>query len=191
MVEDMNGKNFIIGGVSRSGKSILSNRLSAGLGMSHIPGDALVSTLANVFPQCGITHFGPSFQGMCEKLMPFVLELAKQLEFENVLFVLDCYHILPESVAKEPIREHCEVAFLGYPTADPEQKLQDIRQHAHAPDWTLDIPDAEMRENIDKFIKESRFLQSECGRLGLTFVDTSQDFDARLDAALQKLTTIL
>lgn len=184
-------KNLIIGGVSRSGKSTLSKRLSAELGISHIPGDALVSTLAKVFPQCGITHFGPSFQRMCEKLMPFVLELVRQLENESVRFVLDCYHILPESAAEESIREYCEVAFLGYPTADPEQKLKDIRQHAHAPDWTLDIPDAEMRENIDKFIKESLFLQSECNRLGLMFVDTSKDFCVRLDAALQELTMIM
>ena len=180
-------RNLIVAGVSRSGKSILSRRLSVELRLSHIPVDAFVSTLARVFPQCGITHFGPSFKGMCEDQEPFLLELTRQLNFEDISYILDCYHILPAFLAGKLNWNSGDVVFLGYPNADPEQKLFDIRKYAHAPDWTIEIPDDEMLENIVKFIEHSRFLKLECDRLGLRFVDTSRNFEDALDIAFQEL----
>jgi hypothetical protein len=139
-----------------------------------------------VFPQCGITHYGASFEGMCRDQEPFLFELTRQLDFEGISYILDCYHILPAFVLKGLNWKHSEAVFLGYPNADPEQKLHDIRKYARSPDWTPDIPDTEMLENITKFIAQSRFLQSECDGLGLTFIDTGEDFEGTINSAVAR-----
>lgn len=174
--------NYIVAGVPRSGKSTLAKILSAEFGLSVISGDALVSSFMNVLPGSGITHYGDSHAANCEALEPFLREYLRQMEQEQIPYVLDIYHLLPSSLAV--LRESHRICVLGYPEVDPGRKLASMRSQEGELDWTVDLSDAQLLELVHRFIAESRALQKECAALDIPFVDTAREGAVALDTAL-------
>ncbi len=183
--EEVQVSNFIVVGVPRSGKTTLSKVLCAECAVSLISGDALVSSFMKVHPELGITHHGNSHAANCEALQPFLLEYLRQMSHEQIPYVLDTYHLLPEMAAE--IMDLHHVCFLGYPGADPGRKLESIRRQAPATDWTCDLSDDELEALVQRFIAESRALQIECERLEIPFIDTEREGAVSVELALATL----
>ncbi len=78
---------------------------------------------------------------------------------------------------------------MGYPHIDPVQKLRDMRtkKTSHY-DWTDERNDGQLLETINDFIAHSRRLEKECAKHNLPFIDTSSDFENRLEQAFRQLT---
>lgn len=184
-------KNAIIGGVSRSGKTILACRLSRELGLSHIPLDALVSSFGLVFPELNIHHTKVPYLETCSNLRPFIYQFIKDLEEEPLSFVIDGFHLLPEDVLNECPPERFEILFIGYPSIDRQAKFENLRKFATPGDWTRDISDDDLMALVDEFIERGRFFKSECCRLGLRFLDVSQGFESVIYACVNELSNNL
>jgi len=74
--------------------------------------------------------------------------------------------------------------FLGYTTTTVEAKSAAIRSHpGQVNDWVTSRDDDELTDLVAEMIAFSSFLQAECSRHGLKYVDSGGDFDAALDAA--------
>jgi len=138
--------------------------------------DSVVSAFGNVFPETGIPHYDESHERACRAFKPFLCEFLRHLEYEEIGFVADLYHLLPEDVVSEGLPNTYDVLFLGYPSADCAVKCKQIRADARGADWTFELPDATLEEIVARFIGESRVLEDDCRRLGIHFVDTSQGF---------------
>ena len=178
-------KNIIIAGVPRSGKSTLARRLSSGLGFSICPADAIVSTFGKIFPEHGISHFESNHGKACDAFHDFLIEYLHHLDYEDIPFVVDVYHAMPHSLAD--LRETYAVVFMGYPSAALQEKCSHVRQYARPKDWTEDLSDGQLCEQVQRFIDESRAIEEACSSIGIPFVDTSAEFHETLKSAVNML----
>jgi 2-phosphoglycerate kinase len=178
-------KNLIIAGVPRSGKTTLARRLCIDLGFSLFPADTVVSTMGRLFPEHGISHYEEDHDKACETFRPFLRELLRHLEYEGFPFVIDTYHVLPLSLVE--LKDTYGIVFMGYPSVDPREKLRHIRRCARAQDWTEDVPDAVLFEQVQRYIDESRMLEDACSEIGIPFVDTSPRFEQAIQRAFETL----
>lgn len=181
-------KSFIIAGASRSGKTTLAKQLQKETGFSLISADALICTFEHLYPQLEIKH-SLEFEKICASFRPFIIEYIEHLrKYQGISFILDIFHLTPETAIQEELHKKYNLVFVGYPNATPEQKLKDIRQFKNdVDDWTDEVEDTEMLKNIDAFIVWSKKLKEECATLGLPFIDTSKDFLAKVEMAYKAL----
>lgn len=180
-------KNIIIGGVPRSGKSILARKISADLGYSHYPIDSWVSSFNTVFPGLGITHYEEEHQAVSKRLWPFLSSLIKHLAYENLSYVLEGFHIRPADVHRHLDPSRWQILFMGYPAVKVDDMVRRIRGFARVQDWTEELDDRALSALIARYIKESQSIQDDCKKFGLRFVDTSFDFYSTLDRLNQDL----
>ena len=176
---------FIIGGVPQSGKSSLSKRVRDEFEATIFPLDAIVSSMDNVFPQLGITHFTPDPRIVCEKLSPFIQALAQHTKYEGLNFVIEGYHISPKTAAGLH-KKGFKCVFLGYIDISVETKITEIRAHTKTDHWTASVSDYDLKNLIIRYEKESREIQSECFKLGIPFV-VANDVHTVIDQAWMKL----
>lgn len=177
----------LVGGVPRAGKSILCRRLHQEWGPSHIPLDSLVSTLGHVFPEHGISHYGPRWEATAARFKPFLFEFLRHLEYEEFPVVVDGYHVLPRDVAQLD-RTTYRTVFLGYPHLAAPDKVAAIRQRARPGDWTETLTEAELSAIVQRYIDQSAQLAAECARYDLPFVDTGGQFAQAIETAYRQVT---
>jgi hypothetical protein len=183
-------RNFVIGGVPRSGKTTVSRRLSKELGISHLPLDALISAFEVHFPEHGIMHQKLTLEEISRNFLPFASTYFEEMEFEGTSFCADSYHILPAGAVTLASVPKSNIIYLGYPRASVRQKLADIRNYAEKDDWTADFGNSEMEPLVQRFIDQSKFIEAECKKHGIPFVDTSTDFEVSLESAFQRLLSL-
>jgi predicted kinase len=159
-------RNIIVVGAPRSGKSILARRLSAALGFSHIPADAVVAAFGAILPEHGIRRSGLPHAEICRSFRPFLIEFLRQLDAQGLRYVFDCCHLLPEDAARYVDLGRYAVIFLGYPDQNAEEKLKEIRHHDGPSDWTVAISDRELLANVLDYITQSRELRRGCLNYG-------------------------
>ncbi len=163
-------KSLILAGASRSGKTTLARRMQKETGFSFISADALICSFEHIYPQLGIQH-NLDFEGVTKALEPVLIDYIEHLRlYQNIFYILDIFHLMPEQIVKHGLHEKCNVAFFGYPSMDPQKKLENIRTYkTEFDDWTDDETDADMLENIRHFITWSQKLERDCAQYGLPF----------------------
>jgi len=168
---------YIIGGVSRSGKSLLAHKILKEKLIPFFPMDGLVGMLTHSAPEHGVKH-QVDFIDKSEKTWKFSKELFKYLfkTQENYLVEGDC--ILPKQVAElqEKYPDNIKSCFLGYPALTAKQKLDSVRAFASERDWTNLHNDEVMLEMLEAMIAYSKHLQEECKKYNIPFFDISDDF---------------
>lgn len=183
-------KPVILAGTSRSGKTTLARRLQQETGYSLVSGDALICTFESIYPQLNISHEG-DWTTVCRTWEDFILVyLNHMITYENIPFIFDTFHLLPEQVARHKLHEKYHVLFFGYPQMSIEKKLHTIRTYPTGHyDWTTEQSDEELSGDVASFIERSRYLEQECRRYDLPFIDTGHDFHAALDKAYALIKT--
>lgn len=176
---------YIIGGASRSGKSILAKKILKEKLIPFFPLDGLVGMLTHSAPEHGVKHQN-DFVDKSEKTWKFNKELFKYLfkTQESYLVEGDC--ILPIQVAElqQKYPDHIKCCFIGYPSMTTKQKLGLVRKfHSGETDWTHKHDDEAMLEMLEAMVIFSKYLQTECKKYDIQFFDVSNNFvDVQLDA---------
>lgn len=180
---DLQIMNFIIGGVSRSGKTTIAKHICQNYDFNYIPFDSLISTMENLYPGVGIKHgdFNIEFSPV---LAEFVGEFLKHISYEDIHTVLDLYQLFPIDYLKIPKISDLRVLYLGYPDLTPEAKLRHVKSHSREKDWTNDFDDDQMCEILKSWIIESRIMKEQCSQSGLPFFDTGSDFSNGISQAI-------
>lgn len=180
--------SIILSGSSRSGKTTLARRLQKELGYSLISGDALICTFEAIYPQLGITHDG-DHDTICRTWENFIVVYINHLtQYEDIPFILDTFHLMPEQVARLKLHEKYIVRFLGYPDLTAQEKLDAIRTYkTDHYDWTDERSDPNLLQDVTTFVRRSKDIMTQCALLGLPFINTSQDFENRIDSAFSDI----
>lgn len=190
----MSRKQIIIAGVARAGKSTVCNELSKREHYQHIEADTITFAFQNSFPETGISH--TDFWGLKETSKPFskflsawIKEIQKSgtCNKTNYKIAIDLYHILPEDFVSYFPKENCEIYFLGYPNISVEEKLKQIRCFDTVDDWTTQESDESLKERIETYIEISKYLQEECQKYGLPFIDVSHNREKILEDLINKI----
>ena len=169
---------YIIGGASRTGKSMISRELMALTGIPFFSLDVLMMGLANGVPEYGINPVDPEFRNAA-KMWPILRSVLINMLESGTEYIVEGYAILPEH-AEEIQRlfpDQVKSCFIGYTTIDPEKKLEEIRTYSDLPnDWAKTSSDGEILELVNRSISYSAFLKTECEKYQIPYFDQSDDF---------------
>ena len=180
---------YLIGGASRSGKSIVARELLKRNGIPYFSMDVLMMGLHVGYPQLGI---GPDVSDpvVTRRLWPIVHGLALNLLETEAAYAIEGVYLSPQHIATLEKSHPAQVrgVFIGYSTISPTTKLLHIRAASHLPnDWLSAQPDAEILALVQRNIRRSRTARTACARLGIKYVDTSRDFAGRIESAIEWL----
>jgi hypothetical protein len=179
---------YVIGGASRSGKTLLARRAVAEKQIPYFPIDALFGALVHGAPEMGI-RYEDSFTKRPIKMWPITKHFLDFFFKEEQKYLIEGDSILPSQINKLIIEQKpVKCCFLGYAELTKEEKLSLVRQyHQGDIDWTKGISDEEMLPMIDKMIEFSKFLREECTKYKIKYFDISHDFEGVRDQAFKYL----
>ena len=179
---------YVLGGASRSGKTLLARRAVVEKRIPYFPLDALFGGLANGAPELGVAYEN-SLMERPAKMWPITRPLLDFFFKEEKDFLIEGDSILPSQV-NELLKENKPIksCFLGYTQLDANEKLALVRKyHQGEADWTKEISDEEMLRMIDEMVQFSKYLESECAKFGIKYFDISHDFENSRNAAFDYL----
>lgn len=181
---------YVIGGASRSGKTLLSRRVVAEKQIPYFPLDSLFGALARGAPEFGVLY-EDSFTDRPVKMWRLVKPLFNAVFNEEKHYLFEGDSLLPSQINElmvegEPIR----CCFFGYTKLTKDEKLALIRQyHQGETDWTKDISNEEMLPMVNDMIEFSKYLQQECNKYGIKYFDVSHNFEDVQNEAFEYLFT--
>ena len=179
---------YVLGGASRSVKTLLARRAVSEKQIPYFPLDALFLALAKGVPQLGVDHEN-SLMERPALMWPVAKPLLDFFFEEESDFLIEGDSVLPSQIQElanegKPIR----ACFLGYTKLNREEKLALIRKHHRGEtDWTKDMPDERMLPMVSEMIEFSKYLEQECDRLGIKYFDVSEDFEGARAKAFEYL----
>ncbi|MEK7659734.1 MAG: hypothetical protein AAB343_00865 [Patescibacteria group bacterium] len=168
---------YIIGGTSRSGKTLLARLLLKEKHIPYFPLDAMIGVF-NALPEVDIDYDQP-FIKRGEKSWRYIKPLFNYFHAEEENFLIEGDSLLPKYIAKfrDQHKNHVRTCFLGYTSLSSGDKLQLIRTfHRGNIDWTRHHSDESLISMIEHMITFSHYLQRECAKRKIPFFDISHDF---------------
>lgn len=178
---------YLIGGVARSGKSIIRKKLLEEYKISGIGTDSIRYMLSNTNPELGIddkklcTHNGPLMWPYLDNL---IYEL---LEYSNENFVIEGDVLLPEYLSKYIGNQNVRSCYIGYSNASVDSKYKEIVGNRYEGDWTKEYTEKEFRGFIEWSIEKSIKYKKECEELGVRYYDTGIEFVNSIDNIVRDL----
>jgi 2-phosphoglycerate kinase len=176
---------YVVGGCSRSGKSLLAERMRARHGVPWFTLDALKMGLYLGAPPLGVI---PSADDLAtaDLMWPVVEPILDHAVFDGRDYLVEGVNLRPATIAgciadgDPPVR----ACFLGYPNVDLEEKAEAVARYAGPPrDWLHQTGAENVRRYLDVSRRLSCELRDECASVDIPFIDTGGDFDAALNAA--------
>jgi 2-phosphoglycerate kinase len=179
---------YFIAGASRAGKTYMAKVLMAKLGIPLLELDYLKMGFANGLPDYGI-HPLQDEETLADLLWPYLAGMIKAIVENGDDYIVEGCYVLPRH-ADEARTQHpgqIRACFLGYADKRPVDKLSEVRLHGGGADDNLrDRSDAEALADIERFVSFSRYLQSECSRLGFPYFEV-RNRDEAVEAATREL----
>jgi hypothetical protein len=180
---------YILGGVSRSGKSLIAQRALREQQIFVESIDLIKMGLCKGLTDLKIDPEKPS-EEVANRIWPVVNAMMHTVLETKQSYLFEGDALMPTSVVNI-LREwpnEVRVCFLGYSSVDVEQKLNDIKTHNAGPNnWISDYSDDQIRSHIIDSIQFSKTLVEMCANTGISYFDTSQDFRGELETAYKYL----
>ena len=176
---------IILGGASRTGKGIISQKLMMTYEMPFLSIDPIKMALHRSIPSYELNTNGSSIQ-VSEELWPFVSTIIKNMVETGVNYIIEG-EILPKHVRELSDYLGIEIAacFIGYSELQPEEKVRQIKTHSGYPnDWTSELTDDELYTLVKDSIEYSKYLKKECLYHQIKYVDFSFGFDNNVTKVL-------
>jgi len=179
---------YILGGASRSGKTLFARRAVSEKQIPYFPLDALFGALAHGAPEFGV-RYEDSLMDRPVKMWKLAKHLFNVFFEEERGYLIEGDSILPSQI-NELIAEGKPIkcCFLGYTELTKDEKLILVRKHHQGGvDWTKGISDDAMLKMIDEMIEFSKYLKKECAKYNIKYYDVSHDFEGAGNAAFEYL----
>lgn len=180
---------FLVGGTSRSGKTLIARRILADKRIPYLSLDWLMMGFNDGIPEYGVHHLlWPN--EIAEKMAPFVRGMIDSLLVDGMDYVIEGEAMLPEFVA-DLVSQHpgkIRAVFVGYTEISVSDKVALVKQHVTTDnDWLTSESEEYIRDHIGNMIGYSRLIRNGCEQHGLSYVDTSADFSAAIETATEHL----
>lgn len=182
-------KNVFIGGVSRSGKSTLSQKLYHKLGYSVFELDTIVHSFTKIFPELGISE--KDKEHLDQNFAPFAYEMLKccdkDRKYGNIKVVINGFQLSPKTIANFELVDNMIVIYLGMNGVSAEEMLKNLKETQTEGDWTLKYSDEQLLKTCQKLIDRSNIIEEQCKEFGFLYFDTSTNREAVLEKIFQFL----
>ncbi len=180
-------KNIIIFGVPRSGKSTLANMIVDKFHYQVIRVDALRDTFLTIFPELNIA---PNRATENEKFQLFLQEYLKKNvgeERNKYGYVLEGCETTPADCHRLFQNENNLVYYVGPINISEEDFFSMIRENDINVNWSANLTDEELKEEVKVFLKQAKFYQQECAKYNIPFIDTSHNREEKLHFILNDI----
>lgn len=183
---------FLIGGASRSGKTLVARKILADKRIPYLSLDWLMMGFNDGIPDYGIHHLLWPDE-IAQKLSPFLDGMIDCMLVDGMDYVIEGEAMLPEHVAnlvKNKGPDKIRAVFLGYTEIEAEEKAALVKTHTSGEnDWLTGKSDEYIRDHVTNMVAYSNMIKAGCAEHGLTYLDTSADFPAAIEAAAAYLVT--
>ena len=180
---------YLISGASRSGKTLVAEKILDQKNLPYVSLDWLVMGFTNGMPECGI-HDLLFPDEIARKLWSFLQAMCESMLFQEVDCVIEGEAVLPELVAEllDKYPDKIRICFLGYTDIDADEKAGAIREFSTGEtDWLSNKPDEYVHDHINNMIRHSHMIKTGCAKFNMTYFDTSEDFPGTMDKAVEYL----
>jgi hypothetical protein len=184
-------KNCLIGGPTKAGKTMLSQRLVKECGYSRIPGDAVVLAFEKAFPKLRIGHERNLYESTRKQFGRFLVQLMNALAcMESTAYVLDTFHVWPDDLDVIDLTKTI-VLFLGYPEADPQERMHETKRYEDQRygkqfGWVAESSEA-VSARFTLFTEMSRQISKQCTDCHFSFIDTGHSFEEAISRAVAQV----
>ncbi len=124
---------------------------------------------------------------MSKKLAPFINTM---IEDEEQLLLLDTYHLVPEDYMKFINTNKCAIFFVGYPDISPQEKLKEMRTFDKREENKI-LTDSQLLKKLERHIDESIYLEKECKKYHLPFINTSYERDKVINNSIDEISNYI
>ncbi len=178
---------YLIGGAPRAGKSILGQQVAVKLKTSWISTDVLHELLRVRNTEDTKTEWNAAPAAItadAEKFFPYLERFVWGVNSLAEHYVIDGVDFLPAQVAQLATHYPIRAVFLGCSQMTLERFDQfPGRSHGYA-----SLPEAMRRQIVHDVPRWSELIRQEATRFGYRYIDTRDDFSARLQEAEAVLT---
>lgn len=180
---------YLISGASRAGKTIVAKKLSTQKNISYLSLDWLVMGFTNGLPSYGI-HDKLFPEEIAKRIWPFLKAMLESMLYSEVNYIIEGEAILPELIVEllEKYPKQLKICFLGFMEVPVEKKVQAIKKYSLVTkDWLSDKSDEYIIDHVQNMIAHSILIKNSCKENGLIYFDTSNNFVATIEKAIQYL----
>jgi len=184
---------FIIGGVSRSGKTVLSRKLLYEKCIPNLPLDSFRAAIEKKatdesFDIRKVSKEKDPYIARVEYLWPYI----KSFAVSQAMYGLTGYCIEGDALEPSKVNElkeykNVHTIFLGFPNTKLEDKFKEVREYKDDYDWTEKLEDKELKSSIENTIKRSKYYKEECQKYDIKFIDTTKNFESQIQKAFEYL----
>ncbi|MFT7282519.1 MAG: 2-phosphoglycerate kinase [Cyclobacteriaceae bacterium] len=177
---------YLIGGTSRSGKTMIAQKMSAQKKISYLSLDWIVMGFTNGIPAYGI-HDKLFPKEIAERSWSFLEAMFESMLWSDVNYIIEGEAILPELIVelvkKYPSR--LKICFVGYTDVSVAEKVEDIKKFSTGKsDWMINQSDKYITDHVKNMISHSHEIRESCEKHKVKYIDTSTNFiDAIEDTA--------
>lgn len=179
---------YLIGGSPRAGKSILGQQVAVKLQSSWLSTDVLNALLKVNNDEGANVEWSPTpktIAANAEKFFPYLERFVWGVNSLADNYVIDGVDFLPTQVAQLAPQYPIRAVFLGC----SQMTLAHFDQFPGRSQGYANLPEAVRRQLAQNVQLWSEFIRQEASRFGYRYIDTSDDFAARLQEAGAVLTT--
>jgi len=180
---------YLVSGASRSGKTIIANKILGHRNIPYMSTDWLMMGFTNGVPEFGI-HDRLFPDEIAKKIWSFLKAMCESVLCSEVDYVIEGEAILPKLVQEllDEYPDKVRICFIGYTDVDPIEKARDIKTYSDGKDdWLLNESDDYLYDHINNMVTHSRSIKADCEKYGMGYFDTSYDFIGTIDQAITYL----
>lgn len=169
---------YMIGGASRSGKTLATRKICQAKKIPFLSVDFLVMGFTNGMPHVGIDANQPGEQ-IAMNIWPFLRGICVCMIENREDFVIEGESMMPHQIYEimQDYPDDVRSCFIGYSKISETEKLKEIRENnSGRNDWTSTETDESVLRHIKRMTIFSKTIESECNRLGIKYFDSSKDF---------------
>ena len=172
---------YLVGGVFRSGKSSFSYHLLENHKVPYLSTDVIRCVLQKQAPQLGIQGDG-SIQQKSEIFYPYL---------ENLVYMQDClkkdYCIEGEVISPKAVSDIASIypvraCFFGCKQSSAEI----LKSRKGINDWISECDDDKISQLAETQMTESAWLESECKKYDLPYIELNSTSSEELESVFQK-----
>lgn len=204
---------YIIGGAPRSGKSILSKRLSRKIKVPYLPTDNIRPILIpyfkgkklkakfpfqSMFDAAAIDEFFLLYSGQeqlnadlkeAKTTWPGIKSLIDHLLVCKTEYIIEGIHLLPSLVKEYKNNDNVKIAFLA--KLDEEKIFRDFVKNKNNTDWLIDnIRDGNTIRLAAKAMNAyGSYFKREAKKYGFNIFNTEDSFSQQINQAIHYFTT--
>ena len=169
---------YLVSGTSRSGKTLIAEKLMEEKQIPYMSLDWLMMGFTNGMPQLGI-HDKLFPDEIAKRLWSFFKAMCESMLYLEIDYIIEGEAMLPELIQEllDKYPDKIKICFVGYTDIDIDQKARDIKTYStRRGDWLTKESDDYIYEHIDNMVTHSRKIKDGCEKYNMSYFDTSTNF---------------